>query len=324
MLKELRKPKVLITRYVPGNAVDRLKEIAEVEMNMEDRDLSRKELLEKIQDKDGIISVLSDKIDREFLESATKLKVVANYAVGFNNIDIQEAKKRNVMVTNTPDVLTEATADMTWTLLLAVSRRVIDGDRFIRQGDFIGWTPTLLLGSAVSNKTIGILGMGRIGQAVAERAAGFGMKILYYNRTRLGIEAEKDLQLHYVSKEDLLKQSDFVSLHVPYNSATHYLIDKDELDLMKKTAFLINTSRGPLVNETELAKALDENRIAGAGLDVFEEEPKVSVGLMKSPLVTMTPHVGSGTLETREKMTELAVENMISVLSGKEAITPVW
>lgn len=317
------KPKVLVTRNLPGKALDTLKEFADVEINLEDRDLTQEEIKARLSDKVGIISVLSNDMNRDVMESAPYLKVISNYAVGYNNIDFETAKKRNIMVTNTPDVLTEATADMTWALLLSIARRINEGDAMIRNGEFDGWTPTMLLGNAVAGKTLGIIGMGRIGQGVARRATGFGMKTLYHNRSRLPEELEKELHAEYVSLEELLQESDYVSLHAPYTPETHHTIGEKELNMMKEQAYLINTSRGALVNEQALAKALSDKRIAGAGLDVFEFEPKVDKGLLDLSNVVMAPHLGSATLEAREEMTELAVGNLINVLKGDQPITPI-
>jgi glyoxylate reductase len=294
-----------------------------VDLNTEARELSKAELKERIRDKDAIISLLVNPMDQEIMDSAPQLKVIANYAVGYNNIDIQEATRRGILVTNTPDVLTGATADMTWALLLGVARRIPECDVFMREGRYTGWYPTLLLGASVSEKTLGIIGMGRIGQAVAARAVGFNMPVLYHNRNRLEPELEQKLNLTYVTLKELFEQSDFVSIHCPYSTETHHLIGEAELKLMKKTAYLINTSRGPLVDENALVAALRDNVIAGAGLDVFEQEPEMHPGLAEMSNVVLAPHVGSATVETRVAMAELAVNNVIAVLFGEKPLTPV-
>lgn len=317
------RPKVLITRQLPGNALERLNLIADVDLNTELRELSKAELKERIRDKDAVISLLVNPIDQEIIEAAPQLKVIANYAVGYNNIDVQEATQRGILVTNTPDVLTDATADMTWALLLGIARRIPEGDMFMREGRFTGWYPTLLLGGNISEKTLGIIGMGRIGQAVAARAVGFSMKVLYNNRNRLDSELEQKLNATYVSLEELLEQSDFVSIHSPYSNETHHLIGESQLKRMKKTAYLINTSRGPLVDEKALVAALQAHIIAGAGLDVFEHEPKMQPGLAELSNVVLAPHLGSATVETRVAMADLAVNNVIAVLQGKKPLTVV-
>lgn len=317
------RPKVLVISQLPGTAINRLKVIADVEVYKGERELSKEELKNLLCDKDGVVSLLVDQFDDEIFESAPNLKIVANYAVGYNNIDIKAATERGIIVTNTPDVLTESTADLTWALLLGASRRIIEGDQFIRSGQFKGWGPTLLLGRSISNKTLGIIGMGRIGQAVAARAKGFNMDVLYYNRRALAEELERDLNAKYVSLEVLLEQSDFVSLHAPLTSESHHVIGEQELMRMKKSAYLINTSRGPLVDEKALVKALQDNEIAGAGLDVFENEPRLEQGLTQLFNVVLAPHVGSATIETRAEMADLAIDNVISVLQGEKPLTPV-
>jgi glyoxylate reductase len=317
------RPSVLVTRALPGEALERLKLVAEVDINTEDRELSREELKARIHNKQAVISLLVNPMDKEMMDAAPNLQVIANYAVGYNNIDVAEATKRGIVVTNTPDVLTDATADMTWALLLGIARRVPEGDLFMREGRFAGWYPTLLLGGSVTGKTMGIIGIGRIGQAVAERAYGFNMPILYHNRRRLAPEIEKKLSASYVSLEELLERSDFVSIHSPYSAETHHLIGERQLKLMKRTAYLINTSRGPLVDEHALVAALRDQLIAGAGLDVFEREPEMEPGLADLPNVVLAPHVGSATVETRVAMTELVVDNVIAVLQGGTPPTPV-
>lgn len=317
------KPKVLVTRDLPGNGIDRLKEIADVEVHTGENELTKQELIEAVKDKDAIVSLLVNEIDQEVLDSAKNVKVIANYAVGFNNIDVNEAHKRGITVTNTPDVLTESTADLTWALLLAVARRIPESDKFTREGKFVGWAPELLLGRSVYGKTLGIIGMGRIGEAVVRRAKGFGMNVLYYNRRQLSSEKEKELGATYASLDEVLSQSDYISLHTPLTPETHYLIGEKELATMKESAYLINTSRGPLVNEKALVKALENKEIAGAGLDVFEHEPAIEKELLTFENVVLAPHIGSATIETRVEMADLAINNVIAVLQGKKAITPV-
>lgn len=317
------KPKVLITSQLPGDSIDRLKEVADVEVHSGKSDLNKKQLIERLKDKDAIISLLVNEIDQEVLNSAPKLKVVSNYAVGYNNINVNAATERDILVTNTPDVLTESTADLTWALLLGVARRIPESDKFIREGRFEGWKPGLLLGRTVYGKTMGIIGMGRIGEAVAQRAQGFNMEILYYNRKQLPDEKEKELNVKYVKLPELLGSADFISLHVPLTDESYHLIGEDELKLMKSSSYLINTSRGPLIDEAALVRALRSNEIAGAGLDVFEREPVLAPGLDQLDNVVLAPHVGSATIETRIEMANLAIDNVIAVLNGSKPITPV-
>jgi glyoxylate reductase len=264
------------------------------------------------------ICTLNERMDTAVLSAAPSLRVIANYAVGYNNIDIEAAKKRGLVVTNTPDVLTNATADITWTLILAVARRVVEGDQLVRQNQWTGWSPTQLLGVDLCGKTLGIVGMGRIGQAVARRAAGFEMNILYWSRSgRQPTNANPAWQR--VPFEELLRQSDFLSLHLPLTPETTHLINDAALRLMKPTAFLINAARGPVVDEAALVNALREGRIAGAGFDVYEREPELSAGLRELNQVVLLPHLGSATTETRIKMGLLCVENVLAVLEGKPA-----
>jgi glyoxylate reductase len=256
-------------------------------------------------------------VDAELMDAGAGLKVIANYAVGFNNIDVQAATERKIPVCNTPDVLTNASADFAWTLLMAAARRLIEGDAMTRAGQFTGWGPELLLGVEVFGKTLGIVGAGRIGQAVAKRALGFDMRTLYYNRSRLPHSVEQELNMEYADLETLLKESDFVSLHCPLTPETRYLIDAEELELMKPTAILINTARGPVVNETALVHALRDKVIWGAGLDVFEDEPALKPGLAELPNVVLAPHIASAATETRAKMADMAVDDVLAVLSGR-------
>lgn len=254
------KPKVLITHELPGDSIQKLKEIADVEI-LEDSNVNKAVLMEKIVDKEAIISFLGDEIDQDIIKQGNKLRIIANYAVGFNNIDVESAKKCGIIVTNTPDVLTDSTADLTWGLIMAIARRIPEGDAFVKNNLFKGWEPQLLIGQAVSGKTLGIIGMGRIGQAVARRANGFQMKVLYTKRTRLTEAEERSLNAEYCSLEELLQQSDFVSLHTPLSDATKHLIRKEQLDFMKPTAYLINTSRGALIHEKDLVEKLKAKEI---------------------------------------------------------------
>ena len=317
------KPKVLVTRYLFKEEMNFLREALsdhEIIINMKDEPLSKSQLKEKIQDVVGILSTLRHFFDEEILSNAKNLKVISNYAVGFNNIDIDYAKKRGIIVTNTPDVLTDATADLTIALILAVTRRIIEADKFLREGNWIGWKPSLLLGTDLHGKILGIIGLGRIGKAVALRAKAFGMKLIYNSQKRKSnIEAE--LGIEYKSLADLLQSSDIVSLHVPLTSTTKNLISTKEFDLMKNTAFFINTSRGDVVDEEALIDALKKNKIAGAGLDVFKKEPlDVHNKLINFKNVVLLPHIGSATIETRKKMAQVSIQNLIRPLRGKEPL----
>ena len=271
-----------------------------------------------IREADAAICTLTDRVDASMLAEATRLKILANYAVGYNNIDLAAAKARGIVVTNTPDVLTDATADLTWALLLAVARRVAEGDAYVRSGDWSGWAPTQMLGTDVAGKTLGIVGMGRIGQAVAQRATGFNMRIRYTSRTGTALD-QLPSQWESRTLPDLLKEADFVSLHVPLNSATHHLIGARQFALMKPTAFLINTARGPVIDEAALVDALLQRRLAGAGLDVFEQEPAFHPSLRELRQVVLLPHLRSATLATRVRMGMICLENIAAVMAGKPA-----
>lgn len=311
----MERKKVYVTRMIPEEGINKLKKYFDVEVNEFDRELTYEELKEKIKGKDGVLCLLSDRIDAELMDTEPKVKIFANYAVGYNNMDVKAAKEKNVLLTNTPDVLTDATADLAWALLFATARRVVEGDRYIREGKFKKWSPQLLLGRDVTGKTLGIIGAGRIGRAFAKRAKAFNMEILYYNRSRKE-DFEKKLGARYVSMDELLKNSDFISLHTPLTKETVHLIGEREFEMMKKTAILINTSRGPVVDEKALVNALKNKEIWGAGLDVFENEPAVREELMGLDNVVMCPHIGSATYETRVKMAIMAADNIIAALNG--------
>lgn len=311
--------KVFLTRKIPNKAIDYLlSNDISLEMNEEDRVLTKKEILKGIKGKDGLICLLTDSIDADIMESAgPQLKVIANYAVGYNNIDVEAASKLNIPVTNTPGVLTETTADFTMALLLAIARKIIESDKFTRAGNFKGWGPLLQLGSDVYEKTIGIIGCGRIGSAVAHRAAlGFNMKVFYFDTNRQ-TKLEEKLSMEFCSLEKLLSSADFITLHIPLTKETKHLIDKKELSLMKKTAYLINTSRGAVINEHALFEALSRKQIAGAALDVYEFEPKLTQGLAELENVILTAHIASASIETRTKMGMIAVDNLLAGLNKK-------
>lgn len=307
--------KVYVTRKIPEAGINKLKEYFDVEVNELDRKLTYEELKEKIKGKDGVLCLLSDRIDGQLMDIEPRIKIFANYAVGYNNIDAQAAKKRNIYLTNTPDVLTDATADLAWALLFSVARRVVEGDKYVRDGKFKRWEPRLLLGRDITGKTLGIIGAGRIGQAFAKRGRAFNMNILYYSRNRK-IQFEKE-GAKYAELEEVLKESDFISLHTPLTEETRYLISDKEFELMKETAILINTSRGPVVDEKALIRALKSKKIWGAGLDVYENEPNVEKELLDLDNVVLCPHIGSATHETRIKMAIMAADNIIAALQGK-------
>ncbi|MCD6331411.1 MAG: D-glycerate dehydrogenase [Thermoplasmata archaeon] len=307
--------KIFITRRLPEGGLRLLKEY-ELEIYEGDAPPSKEEIIEGVKDKDALICLLTDKIDAEVMDSAPNLKIIANYAVGIDNIDVEEATKRGILVTNTPGVLTETVADLAWALLMAIARRIVEGDKFMREGKFKGWAPLLMLGSDVYGKTIGIIGAGRIGSAVARRAKGFNMRILYYSRKR-NEKLEEECNAKYVDLETLLKEADFVSLHTPLTEETYHMIGEKELKMMKPTAYLINTARGKCVDENALVKALKEGWIKGAALDVFENEPAIHHELKKLDNVVLTPHIGSASYETRSKMAVMVAKNVIAALEGK-------
>ncbi len=308
-------PRIFVTRRLPKGAMQVLEENFEVQCNPHDRVLSREELLDSVKEKDGILPLLTDRIDDEVLDAAgSQLKIVANYAVGYNNIDVPACTKRKIPATNTPGVLTDTTADLAMALLLAVARKVVPADAYARAGNYQGWAPLLFLGNDVHHKTLGIMGFGRIGFAVAKRAAGFDMKILYHDSVRANSDLEKSVGAKFVDKSTLLAESDFVSLHVPLGPETHHFIGAPELEAMKSSAYLINTSRGEVVDEKALVKALQQGRIAGVGLDVFEFEPAIEKELMLMGNVVILPHIASASIETRTKMGLVAAENLISLL----------
>ncbi len=310
--------KVLVTHSLPGNALNKLKSSCEVDLNTEDRLLTKKEIIERIGDKDGLLCLLTDKIDGAVIKAGKNLKVISNYAVGFDNIDVKKATKRRIIVTNTPGVLTQAVAEHAFALLMSVARRIPEADRFTRRGKYKGWKPNLLLGSELKGKTLGVIGLGRIGSTVAKIAKqGYGMKLVYFDENRRE-DLEKELGFVYLSFEEVLEQSDFVSVHVVLTEKTRHLIGESELGLMKPTAFLINTSRGQVINENALVAALGEKRIAGAALDVFEFEPKLAKGLKELDNVVLTPHIASATVEARSAMAQLAVDNLLAALEGRK------
>jgi glyoxylate reductase len=317
--------KIVVTGKIPEVALEKLKKSHEVISWGEETPISRDEMLKRVSGANVIVSLLTEKIDEEVLASAgNDLKAVCNVAVGYNNIDVAACKNKNVLVTNTPGVLTDATADIAMALILMTTRRLSEGERVIRNQDPWAWGMFYMLGSSIQNQTLGIVGMGQIGIATALRAKSFGMKIIYTRRNRLDEKIEKELLAQYVSLDELLQQSDIVSLHCPYSTETHHLISDAQLSKMKKTSYLINTARGPIVNEEALANALINKTIAGAGLDVYENEPKVNEKLLKLDNVVLLPHLGSATVETRTAMATTAANNALEILSGNKPLNPVY
>ena len=313
--------KVLVTRETPEAG---LRLLADFDVNvLAERPPTRDELLEAVRGASGVLSTATEKMDGEVMDAAGEgLKVIANMAVGYDNIDVEAAGERGVVVTNTPGVLDETTADVAFMLVLAAARRLGEGERLLRARKWEWWGPKQLRGLDVWGKRLGIVGMGRIGRAVARRGRGFGMEILYHNRSRKE-DAENELGARYLDLDDLLRESDFVSIHTPLTDETRHLISERQLGLMRETAILVNTSRGPVVDEGALAAALAEGRIFAAGLDVYEEEPKVHPKLLELENVVLAPHIGSATIETRDRMATLAAENLAGVLRGEEPKTPV-
>ena len=313
------KIKIYVTRRIPDAGLELLrKNHPQFEMNPEDRILTRSELLEKVRGLDGLLSLLTDKIDGEVMDAAgPRLKVIANHAVGFDNVDLPAATQRGILVTNTPGVLTDATADHAWALLFAAARRIPESEKFLRAGKFTGWGPLMFLGGDITGRTLGIIGAGRIGHSVAMKSKGFGMRVLYTDEVA-NPALEQEIGAQKVSLEELLRESDFVSVHVPLLPSTRHFINQETLRLMKKTAYLVNTSRGPVIDEAALAEALRDGVIAGAGLDVFENEPAVHPELLKLDNLVLTPHTASATVATRNKMATMAASNLIAALAGQQ------
>jgi len=312
------KPRVYVTRELPERGLKKIMERFDTEVWPEYGPPPKQVIIEKARDADALVTLLSDKIDAEIFDAAPKLKIVAQMAVGFDNIDVEEATRRGIYVTNTPGVLTETTADFAWALLMAIARRVVEADRYVREGKWkVGWHPSMLLGRDVYGATLGIIGVGRIGSAVARRAKCFNMRILYYDVVR-NPQIEKETGATFVDLDTLLRESDFISVHVPLTKETYHLINAERLKFVKKTAYLINTSRGPVVDEKALYEALKEGRLAGAALDVFEQEPlPTDSPLLRLDNVILTPHIASASYETRSRMAEMVAENLIAFFEGK-------
>jgi glyoxylate reductase len=307
--------KVFVTREIPVPGLNLLRKEFEVSIYLHDHVISKKELIKELKDKDGLLCLLTDLVDRDVIFAEPKLKMIASYAVGYDNIDVSAATERGIPVSNTPGVLTETTAELAWALLFSVARRTVEGDSFTRAGKFNGWAPLLMLGQDVANKTLGIIGAGRIGTAFALKSQGFHMTVLYTDE-QSNEQLERQLGATKVPLPQLLRESDFISIHVPLSRTTHHLIGEKELQMMKKNAILINTARGPIIDERALIKALKEHWIFGAGLDVYEREPIIPTELKTLENIVLQPHTGSATIETRTKMALLAAENLIVGLKG--------
>lgn len=315
--------KVYVTRELPQGGLARLEAEHQVDVNAQDSPIPRAELLRVVGEYDAVICLLNDVIDAEVIDAAAgHVQIFANYAVGYDNIDVAAAATAGIYVSNTPGVLTEATADIAWALLLAAGRKIVPAHNYTAKGKFMGWHPTEFLGSDFHGATLGIVGAGRIGQATGQRALGFGMEILYYNRSAKP-DFEGECGARQVDLETLLRQSDFVSLHLPLTPETNGLLDRQHLELLKPTAILVNTARGPVLDEAYLAQMLRTGRLAGAGLDVYAEEPKIHPQLLGLDNVVLLPHIGSASWQTRLKMASMAAENVMAVLAGKEPLDPV-
>ncbi|AVT16218.1 D-glycerate dehydrogenase [Paracidovorax avenae] len=320
----MTRPRILVARAIFPDVVDRLARHFDVEANPEDAIWSPEELARRLADKDGALTTGSQRIDAALVAACPRLRIVANMAVGYNNFDVDALTAAGVQATNTPDVLTETTADFGFALLMATARRVTESEIYLREGRWSKWSYDMFAGSDVHGSTLGILGMGRIGQGIARRGAhGFGMNVIYHNRSRLSPELEADCKARYVSKEELLREADHLVLVLPYTPESHHAIGAAELARMKPTANLINIARGGIVDDAALAQALRERRIAAAGLDVFEGEPKVHPDLLKVPNVVLTPHIASATVPTRRAMANLAADNLIAFFDGRGPLTPV-
>ncbi|MGK9476030.1 2-hydroxyacid dehydrogenase [Melioribacter sp. OK-6-Me] len=315
--------KIFITSVLPGKIDKYLRSKGySVSVHNGSEPITKNELIKKASNADGIITLLSNKIDHEVLDALVKCKVIANYAVGYNNIDVQYAKMKGIFVTNTPGVLSDATAELTISLILACSRRLIEAEKFMRDGKFKGWMPDLFLGTELKGKTVGIIGAGEIGTEVARRIKAFKTKIIYFNRSKNTI-IENEIKGRKVSLDYLMKNADIISIHLPLTEETYHLINRDKLRLMKKSAIIVNVARGEVIEENYLIELLKKNKIRAAGFDVYENEPNINPELLKLQNVVLLPHIGSATKETREEMALLAARNVEAVLNGKSPITPV-
>ncbi len=320
------KPIVTVSNIFPQVALDRLDPECQLRTNESGKSSTAEDLGRMAAESEAVITYLSDKIDRSIIDRGAKLKIIANYGAGFNNIDVNYARVKGVWVTNTPGVLHETTADLTWAMILGAARRIVPADRFTREGKFHGWGAKMFLGGDVYGKTLGIVGCGEIGRAVAQRALGFSMRVLYHQRNRLPQSEEKRLGAEFVSLRQLLQESDFITLHVPLTEETKYMIGKEEIELMKPTACFVHTARGKVVDDKALVEALRERRIAGAALDVYENEPELTDGMTKLDNLLLLPHIGSASVETRDRMALLVAENVLDALAGNTPrnLVPGW
>ena len=313
----MSKPKILVTRPLFPSARAILDQHFDAEYWQPAERISRAELLKRVAEKEALICLLTEKVDEELLAAAPKLRIAATVSVGFDNVDVVACTRHKVIATNTPGVLDDTTADFAWTLLMAIARRLLEGDAWMRSGTWPGWDLDQLLGGDVWGKTLGVMGFGRIGRGVARRSQGFQMRVLYHDAVRAPADVEKELHAEFVDRDRLFRESDFISLHVPLLPDTRHLISKENLGKMKPTAYLINTSRGPVVDEAALADALENKKIAGAALDVFEAEPKVHPALIARKDVILTPHIASASVETRTKMAVMAANNVVAAFDGR-------
>jgi glyoxylate reductase len=311
-------PTVLVTRRLPSSVIRKLEASASVDLYTGDAAIAPDDLRARLAGKDALVCLLTDPIDRATIDAGAALKVIANVAVGYNNIDVPYAKSRGIVVTNTPDVLTEAVADFTWAMILAITRRISEGERIVRSGHWKGWALDFMLGSELRGKQLGLVGVGRIGRAVAQRAPAFGMRVAFTSRRPIDLPGAEPMSL-----DRLLNTSDVVSLHVPLTPETKHLIDRKAIARMKRSAYLVNTARGPVIDEDALAWAMQQRLLAGAALDVYENEPAIHPDLLKLDNVLLLPHIGSATTETRTAMADLAVDNVQAVLAGHPPLTPV-
>lgn len=320
------KPTVAVTHIFSEPALEVLRSRFNVQYNDSGNSLSPAELIQRAESSQAMITYLTDKIDAGIIDRGTDLKIIANYGAGYNNIDVPRAHEKNIWVSNTPGVLHETTADLTWAMILGTARQIVPADRYTRESRFKGWQAKLFLGNDVFGKTLGVIGCGEIGRAVARRAAGFAMPVLYHQRHRLPAAAEKNLNAEFVTLPELLQRSDFVTLHVPLTDATRHLIGQEQIEMMKPTAILIHTARGKVVDDQALVTALQNRRIAGAALDVFENEPALTEGMTELDNLMILPHIGSASVETRDRMALLVAANVIDALDGKtpRSLVPGW
>ncbi|MBT5027189.1 MAG: D-glycerate dehydrogenase [Nitrospinaceae bacterium] len=320
------KPIITVTNMFPEAALEKMSQHCDLRTNQTDQPPTPEQLKKQVAESVAIVTYLSDKVSADIIDSGNNLRLIANYGAGFNNIDVAHAAKKGIWVTNTPGVLHETTADLTWAMILGAARCLIPSDRFTRENQFKGWQAKMFLGGDVYGKTLGVIGCGEIGSAVARRALGFNMKVLYHNRKRMPEEKERTLNAVHTSLEELLRQSDFVTVHAPLTEQTQYLIGKDQFLMMKPTAYFIHTARGKVVDDTALVEALKGNQIAGAALDVYENEPALTEGMTELENLMLLPHIGSASHETRDRMADLVADNVLDAINGKtpRCLVPSW